>query len=267
MNETVFNSNRSAWNQATEYHQKARSNSLQAGFVNPDFTVFNRDCDGILLNELSGIDLRGKIIAQVPCNNGRELLSLMRFGAKEAVGFDISDAAVKEAEQLAEIAKLKAKFERINILEIGAGYDNYFDFIYVSEGSLQWFPDLDAYFSVINRLLKTGGRVLVFEIHPFAYIFENGFDPKIQNWNEAVSYFSKGPYNYKNGMDYIGGIQYETGECYWFAHKIPDVIKAVLRNGIEILDFDEYNLEMANNHTAKLYDKFPLSYILAGRKQ
>ncbi len=114
----LFESNRAAWNEALEYHQKARGNSLQTGFERPDFTTFERDCDAVLLKKLNEIGLSGKTIAQMPCNNGRELLSLMRFGAKEAVGFDISDKAIEEARELAEISGLNARFERVNILEL-----------------------------------------------------------------------------------------------------------------------------------------------------
>jgi SAM-dependent methyltransferase len=265
--DNMFERNRMAWNQASKYHQKARNNSLQIGFENPDFTAFNRDCDGVLMDKLRQIDLSGKTISQMPCNNGRELLSLMRFGAKEAVGFDISDAAVAEGIELAKIARLNAKFERTNILEIDDSYNNSFDFIYISEGSLQWFPDLDDYFSVVSRLLKRDGSILIFEMHPFAYFFENGFDPKTQNWDDALSYFNKGPHHYKNGIDYIGGVQYESKECDWFMHKMSDILKAVLKSGIDIQDFEEYNLEMGENAAAKLYDKFPLSYILVGKKR
>lgn len=41
----------------------------------------------------------------------------MQLGAKEGVGFDISDAAISEAEELAEIAKENARFIRTNALE------------------------------------------------------------------------------------------------------------------------------------------------------
>jgi len=264
---SIAESNRAAWNQATEYHQKARNNSLHIGFARPEFTTFDRDCDTVLLAKLKSVDFSGKTISQMPCNNGRELLSLLRFGAKEAIGFDISDAAVAEAYQLTAISKLNAKFERVNILEIGAKYDQYFDFIYISEGSLQWFPDLNEYFAVVSRLLKRGGGLLVFEIHPFAYFFENGLDPARPNFNDLTSYFSKGPYSYKNGLDYVGGVQYKARICYWFMHKMSDILGALLRNSIAIDEFNEYNLEMANNHALKFFDQLPLSYMLSGNKK
>lgn len=93
----------------------------------------------------------------------------MRLGAAEGVGFDISDAAILEAQELAVIAKANARFVRTNALEIDATYNGYFDCIYISQGSLQWFPDLNDYFHVISRLLKQNGQVIIFEIHPFKY--------------------------------------------------------------------------------------------------
>ena len=262
----ITESNRAAWNQATEYHQRARNNSLQIGFANPDFTTFDRDCDDVLIEKLQQMNISGKTIAQLPCNNGRELLSLMRFGAKEAIGFDISDVAIMEAKQLAEVSGLNAKFERINIPEIDNKYNNYFDFIYISEGSLQWFPDLNVYFSVVSRLLKKNGEILIFEMHPFAYFFENRNIDENQNFENIISYFDKVPHTYTKGLDYIGGVQYEAKKCYWFMHKMSDIINAILQNGIEIKEFNEYNLEMANNEAIIHLDKFPLSYILIGKK-
>ncbi|MCL2687198.1 MAG: class I SAM-dependent methyltransferase [Methanobrevibacter sp.] len=258
--------NRVAWNQALKYHQKARNNSLQLGFENPNFTTLNRDCDEVLIKKIKNIDLNNKTISQLPCNNGRELLSLMQLGAKEGVGFDISDIAIKEAEELKEISKLNVKFERCDILEIDNKYNNYFDFIYISEGSLQWFPDLNDYFSVVERLLKKNGKLLIFEMHPFAYFFENGFDTEKQNFDDMTPYFNKGPYNYEDGLDYVGGVKYKSKECYWFMHKISDIITVLLKNNIKIGEFEEYNLEMANNDSIKFLDKFPLSYILVGKK-
>ena len=265
-NDHIFESNRAAWNEALEYHQKARGSSLHEGFEQADFTTFGRDCDAVLLKKLDEIGLSGKTIAQMPCNNGRELLSLMRFGAPEAVGFDISDKAIEEARELAQISELNARFERVNILDMGSTYNDYFDFVYVSEGSLQWFPDLNAYFSLISRVLKQNGTLLIFEMHPFAYFFENGFDPAHPDFDTLTPYFHKGPYHYENGLDYIGGERYKSKEGYWFMHPLSDIINSILRNGIEIQSFDEYNLEMANNADIKLMEKFPLSYILTGRR-
>lgn len=266
MDAPLTEANRLAWNEAMGYHQKARGAVLHEGFADPGFTVFDRDCDKMLIEEMSAIDFMGKSICHMPCNNGRELLSLIRLGASRAVGFDISDEAIAEARQLAQISGLNARFERVNILEIDNCFDSSFDFIYISEGSLQWFSDLDAFFGTVSRLLKPGGLVLIFEMHPFAYFFEGGYDPEKQNTEAMPSYFDKGPYGYANGLDYIGDVEYEAKECFWYLHTMSDIIGALLGSGIVLREFSEYNFEMANNATVALMDKFPLSYLMKGEK-
>ena len=258
-NNNIFESNRIAWNQAMEYHQQARKDSLEVGFENSAFTVFNGEYDHILIAKLNHVDLTGKTIAQLPCNNGQELLSLMRLGAKEAVGFDISDVAISEAKLLADIANLNVNYVRTDILEINDKYNGRFDFIYISEGSLQWFPSLCDYFSVVSRLLKKNGQLLIYEMHPFMFFFDNGF-------KKLSSYFEKGPYNYVNGLDYLGGVEYESNECFWFMHKMSDIISALLVD-FEILEFEEYNFGHTDSKLVKPLGRVPFCFILSGRKK
>jgi SAM-dependent methyltransferase len=267
MKRELCEKNREAWNEALGYHQKARNNALHEGFKSPNFTTFDRDCDEILIEKLSEIGLKDKVVAQLPCNNGRELLSLVQLGAAKGIGFDISDAAIAEAEELKSISKLNVDFYRTNILDIDDTFNNSVDFVYISEGSLQWFASLDDYFKIVSKLLKPGGQVLLYEIHPFAYFFEPANDSGITpTLDDFLSYFEKGPYLYKNGMDYVGGTAYQAKECCWYMHKVSDIINALIRNGLIIEKFDEYNMEMANNETLKNRDKFPLSYVINGRK-
>lgn len=264
----ITESNREAWNEALTYHKKAIKDELYKGFKNPSFTTFDREIDKEIVEKLKDININGKAIAQLQCNNGRELLSIVRLGAKNAVGFDISDDAINEARKLAKIANINATFERTNILEIDSKYDGMFDFIYISEGSLQWFPNLDDYFKVISRLLKKDGKILIFEIHPFAYFFEQaeGLEREIE-LKDFISYFEKGPYSYKEGLDYIGMTSYEAKKCYWFMHKISDIFNSLIRNDIEIEEINEYNYETTNNESITIRDKFPLSYMLIGKKK
>ena len=260
----IFESNRDAWNQALEYHQNALKDHYKTGFQNSDFTTFNSDYDKIVLEKLRDFDFTNKVISQMQCRNGSDLLSLIKLGAVEAVGFDISDAAIAEAEELAEISQLNVKFVRTNILEIDEKYNGYFDFIFITEGSLQWFPDLNDYFKAVSKLLKKDGQIFISEMHPFVYFFEDGFDFKAQNFDKLPSYFDTKSYNYETGLDYIGGTEYESRECFWFMHKMSDIIGALLKNGIQIQSFDEYEIGNTTYETKELLSKFPLSYIIIG---
>jgi SAM-dependent methyltransferase len=266
MNREICEKNREAWNEALAYHQKARNNALHEGFKNPQFTTFDRDCDAVLIEKLREIDLQDKVVAQLPCNNGRELLSLVKSGAKKGLGFDISDAAIAEANELKAISNLNVEFYRTNILDIDDTFNEAIDFIYISEGSLQWFSSLNEYFKIVSKLLKPDGKILIYEIHPFAYFFEPTNDlNKEPALDEFLSYFEKGPYSYKRGLDYVGQTTYNAKECCWYMHKISDIINTC--NGLEIEKFDEYNMEMANNLEIKNMEKFPLSYIINCRKK
>lgn len=268
MNSEIIEKNRKAWNEALGYHQKARNNSLQEGFKDPNFTTFNRNRDDILINKFNEINLKDKIIAQLPCNNGRELLSLIKYGAKKGIGFDISDAAISEAKELAKISNLNAEFYRKNILEIDDLYNNTIDFIYISEGSLQWFSSLNDYFKIISKLLKQNGKIIIFEMHPFAYFFEQINNPNKEiTLDDFISYFEKGPYSYKNGLDYIGQTNYNAKECHWYMHKFSDIINAIISNGLEIESLEEYNIEMADNEITNKMDKFPLGYLMNCKKK
>ena len=68
---------------------------------------------------LKDLNLENKKVAHIQTNNGRELISLMRVtGADEGVGFDISDEAIKEAEELKEremaTMRLRARRRHMN---------------------------------------------------------------------------------------------------------------------------------------------------------
>ena len=268
MNNEILEKNREAWNEALGYHQKARNNSLQEGFKDPNFSTFNRECDAIILKKINEINLKDKIIAQLPCNNGGELLSLAKLGAKKGIGFDISDAAISEAKELAIISKLNVDFYRTNILDIDDTYNDTIDFIYISEGSFQWFSSLTDYFRIISKLLKQNGKILIYEIHPFAYYFEQADETKNDiTLDDFISYFEKGPYSYKSGLDYIGQTAYEAKECCWYMHKFSDIINAIICNGLAIENIEEYNMEAANNEKTRNMRKFPLSYMIKCKKK
>jgi hypothetical protein len=72
-------------------------------------------------------------------------------------------------------------------------------------------------------------------------------------------------------LDYIGKIKYEANECCWYMHKISDIINSIITNGIEIEKMEEYNfgcgMELVDNEKIKNINKFPLSYIIKGKKK
>nr|HPI32382.1 hypothetical protein [candidate division Zixibacteria bacterium] len=114
----ITEANRRAWNEATPLHQRHRTVDLRAKFAEPGYSCL----DPIETAKLLQIGLAGQRVAQLCCNNGREILSLVNLGAAEGVGFDISDAAIAEAYEAGLLGKNAC----------GSGYD--YD-LYVHRGA------------------------------------------------------------------------------------------------------------------------------------
>jgi hypothetical protein len=101
-------------------------------------------------------------------------------------------------------------------------------------------------------------------MHPFAYFFEPANDlGKNPTLDDFIPYFNKGPYSYKNGLDYVGQVSYEAKECCWYMHTFSDILNALIHNQLEIEKIEEYNTEIANNEMIKNTKKFPLSYLIS----
>jgi len=259
--------NREAWNEVTPVHEKNRKINLREEFKKPGFSTLDQTITGLLME----IGLEGKKVAQVCCNNGRELLSLINLGAKEGVGFDISDEALKIAEELKQISGLNVEFVRTDIYDLDNKYDKDFDLVYISVGALAWMPDLNKFFGKSISLLKPGGDIVIYEGHPFIYMLamedEEGYDPD-NLYKIAYSYFRTEPWVNDSGIDYIGKTKYKSKINYNFTYKISDCINALINNGIEIKGLNEYSHDIGEEFDYLEKDKLiPLSYVLIGRRR
>ncbi len=262
--------NREAWNEATLIHQKARLKKkidYKKEFSQKGYSTL----DEYATAKLKEIGLEGKRVAQVCCNNGQETLSLVNLGAKSAVGFDISDEAIKEAKGLAEISGLNCEFVRADVYDIGEEYFDSFDLIFITIGALGWMPDLFKYFSIVSKMLHTGGHLMIYEHHPFCYLLamndEEEFVPN-DPLKIVYSYFRTEPWVGNDGIDYIGGTKYEAKTSYDFTHTLTKVINSIAGNGIRIKEFIEYGHDISMGFPEHEKEgKVPLSYILIGVKE
>lgn len=49
-------------------------------------------------------------------------------------------------------------------------------------------------------------------------------------------------------------------------HKMSEIITAILHNGIEIEDFEEYPFDLDGTPHKDVEGKFPFSYLITGKK-
>ena len=231
--------NREAWNEAAGVHRKSRKIDYKEAFKDKRFSAL----DDLLTSLLQNMPLQGKRVAQLCCNNGRELLSIVNTMGAAGIGFDISDEFITEAKIIAQSAKLDCRFVRTDITQFTNGYNSQFDLVLLTAGALTWFHDLGKLFRVASRLLKSEGYLLIYEIHPFTNLIAWKGEPEYEALNPykiVYKYFRNTPWIDNEGADYIGKTTYKSKTFISFAHKISDIITAISSNNIIIKEFKEY---------------------------
>lgn len=258
--------NREAWNQVMPIHQQGRKVNLQEAIQSPTFSDLS-ELEKTIFTRLS---VQQKSVAQLCCNNGSELISVLKLGAARGVGFDIADEAIKEATRLGGLSKTNAHFVRTNVYDIDPSYFDQFDLIYITIGALCWFDDLDRFFAVVNHLLRANGHLFIYEAHPcldlFALPGEEPYDGE-QELKITYSYFKRDPFIDTNGLDYVGNTHYAAKPTYAFPHTLAEIFTGILQNGLTIREFQEYPHDISANfkHLEK-YQKLPMCYTLIAQK-
>jgi len=262
----ITGANRAAWNQATPVHQQARKMDLKKEFVRPGYSTLDDTITAILTK----LDLKGKRVAQVCCNNGRETISLVNMGAESAVGFDISDAAIEEARELASIAGVDCRFVRTDAYDIGPEWRDKFDIVYISIGAISWMPNLDRFFEIVAGLLKPGAVLIMYEMHPFTYLFAEEQDPLFDPANPTkpvYSYFRKDPWVENTGIDYVGKTTYKSSPSYSYTQTMSQILSAIISSGMSIDELREFPHDISDLF-AKVEEvgKMPLCYTLVASR-
>jgi len=250
---------REAWNEAAPIHWKSTHQLVEA--IKAGKADFLHD---IHAEELRRIGVKGACVGQLNCNNGRELVSIMQLGAGRGVGFDISGGFIEQARELAQAAGANATFVETDVYEIDEDYNGAFDIVVVTAGALCFMPDLERYFSVARRLLRSGGHLSIYESHPITEMFLLDRDRGDQPLEFVQSYFDAEPLRHESGLDYIHNEQYEAKPIYYFHHKLSDIITAVLDGGMTIERFVEHwqDPSQALKKVEAMEVKPPLSFLL-----
>jgi ubiquinone/menaquinone biosynthesis C-methylase UbiE len=260
MNPDYAEANREMWNQTADVHERVVLEKLLESVKSPDFTTF----DEIEKSIFNQIGLKDKSVIQLSCNNARELISCKKAGAGRCVGVDIADKFIGQGRRLAQAGKVEIELVRSSVYDLPNKFDTSFDLVYVTIGALGWLQEMNAYFKLVSRLLKPGGQIFIYEMHPVLDMFdtETGLDIK-------HSYFKTEPYIVEEAPDYLDPSTVVTGTSYWFHHTLSDIIGGCLSNGLSLTHFAEYDHDISNVYKAfEGFEKKPaLSYSLVAQKQ
>ena len=197
-------------------------------------------------------DVRGKTLLHLQCHFGLDTMSWSRLGAK-CTGVDLSDDAIKLANEINDEIHLDAKFICCNIYDLhpkAAGTftasplgGNAFDIIFTSYGTVGWLPDLTSWAEIISFYLKRGGMFYIADFHPVVWMFDDDFT-RIQYYydNREVIVTE----NYGTYTDRKAEIK---GKEYGWNHSISEILNALINAGLEIKQFNEFNYSPYPNFT------------------
>jgi len=256
--------NRIAWNEANSKHQEIRRDKLDKLFADPEYISLDEE----ILNVIRA-DIKEKNFFQPCCNNGTELLSLKRLGAARCTGMDISDEAISEATDRCKKVGLDVEYLRSDIYDATSSFENSYDVILITVGTLGWMPDLQLFFEKMASFLKKDGMIIIHEMHPFGSLFPDSTDPETDKSIIKYNYFEKIPDPNYAGIDYVGNANYESSASYFFNHRYEKIFNAMVKHKLSIERLEEFekDISMVYGELESLKKGLPLSYLLLGKKR
>ena len=263
--ENYIAGNKAAWEEAFENRSSSWGADLTERVRNENYPFFNEETRKVL----EELPTEGAVVGQFCCNNGRELLSLVKSGkARKGIGFDIAENQVAFANAKAEELRLPCVFEAVNVYDIDDRYREQFDVVIITIGALCWFDDLNRFFAVAAKCMKPGAVIVINEEHPFRCMLaaegDEAFDPD-HRAECRYSYFSH-QWTGNEGMFYMTQKHYRSRTFTDFTHPMAEIISGMCANGIWVTGLQEFEHDIGGGFEALNGRGFPLSMILRGQK-
>lgn len=262
--EQYTRANRIAWNEAAARHAAHNNAELFEACRQPDFNTLEDD----ILDTLLRVGVEGKDVVHLCCNNGRETLSLRNLGAARCVGIDAADEFLEHGREMVRLAGAgeQVEFIQSDVYDLPAGLEGAFDLVLVTIGVVSWMPDLKGFFRVVQSLLKPGGRLVMEDMHPILFMYEEGADGEASTIE--YSYFEDHVWEETSGLDYYGGEEYESEPSYSFMHRLDQILMAGIDCDLSLEYFKEldYDISLFCADLENSPTRPPLGFVMVMRK-
>ncbi len=219
--------NKAVWNKRTDAHIASEFYDVQK------FREGKSSLNPIELNLLGNV--KGKSVLHLQCHFGQDTLSLARMGA-HATGVDFTDTAITAAKNLNTDLGLNAKFECCNVYDTRQHISEHFDIVFTSYGTIGWLPDLKPWARVISESLKSGGKFVIVDFHPFVWMLDANYE------SLEYSYFNHEIIVTDTTGSYASQINLHAPmKEYGWNHPFTDLLSALVREGLVLEIFHEYD--------------------------
>ncbi|MGJ8685473.1 MAG: class I SAM-dependent methyltransferase [Nonlabens sp.] len=231
-----FEVNRQTWNEKTAVH-------FESKFYDKD--AFAKAKNSLNSYELKALgDVTGKSMLHLQCHFGQDSLSWAHKGAA-VTAVDISDAAIKKAQELSASLEIPATFVCCNVLDTSQHVQEQFDIVFTSYGTIGWLPDLKPWAQMIADRLKKDGIFYIVEFHPIAWMYDYNVSPPVMKYHYAREEAIYDEYEGTYGDDKSTMISKEYG----WNHSLSEVIQSLINAGLQIA--------LVAEHDGSPYDVFP----------
>ena len=225
-NQEYLDCNREAWNAKVSKHLASdfyRMNEFRAGW---------NSLTEIELPLLEGIE--GKSLLHLQCHFGQDTLSLARLGA-QCTGIDLSEEAIKVAQQLNAELGLSAEFVVSDVYSVPQILAKQFDLVFTSYGTIGWLPDLNQWAEVVAGALKPGGEFIFAEFHPVMWMYNSDFT------SIDYAYFNRGKIEEIETGTYADREAQISHRTISWNHHLSEVLAALLKQGLKLGFVQEYD--------------------------
>lgn len=163
-------------------------------------------------------NLQGKRICVPSSGDNHAVFAFHMMGAN-VTSVDISERQLENSATIAHKHGWEIEFICDDTMELSKIKSNNYDVVYTSNGVHVWINDLSSMYKNIQRILKSNGTYIMYEVHPFTRPF--GDDTK--KLTVVKPYDSIGPF----------------GEIPTYTWRMQDIINAIVSSGLNIKHIEE----------------------------
>lgn len=218
--------------------------------------------------ELSLLATKERTVCQYCCNNGRETISALSLGYRQAVGYDIACNMVEFGNGLAKKLGVDARFVQTDMLELAT--EDRFDVGFLTVGSVTWFADLCRLFQRIGKTIRPGGFLLIEDIHPVMNMVaipgEDNYDREHPK-NLVNDYDRKEPWVETDGMFYMTKHVYESAAFTSYSYTIADLVNGLTHAGFTIEAMVETAVDRSEQFGHLDHSGIPLTLFIRAKRR
>lgn len=176
-------------------------------------------------------------IANVCGSCGKKAIPLALLGANVTL-FDFSEDNKRYATEVAREVNISLDYIVGDVLDIDMSiYKEQFDVVFMEGGILHNFHDINQFMSVLNNLLKPGGKLICSDFHPFTKISDTlGLE------NDTMDYFSTDIFEGEmaHARFYPDHIRDQIPRCSYRKYTVSEVLNTIIQSGFVITQVDEH---------------------------